>query len=78
MVLAPSSGWFGFLYLEESSSKQAGSTEADLAVSLSWLQYIMSVQLWMKAFCSFWWDSWMQGPWQGGRALLVFNPFPQL
>jgi hypothetical protein len=41
-----SSVWLGFLYLEESSSKQAESTEADLAVSFSRLQYIMSAQLW--------------------------------
>jgi hypothetical protein len=53
MALALSSGWLGFLYLEESSSKQAGSTEADLAVSFSRLQYIMSAQLWIKAICSF-------------------------
>jgi hypothetical protein len=53
MVLAPSSVWLGFLYLEESSSKQAGSTEADVAFSFSRLQYIMSAQLWTKALCSF-------------------------
>jgi hypothetical protein len=48
MAPALSSGWLGFLYLEESSSKQAGSTEVDVAVSFSRLQYIMSAQLWTE------------------------------
>jgi hypothetical protein len=40
-------------YTEKSSSKQTGSAKADLAVSCSRLQYIMSAQLWMKAISSF-------------------------
>jgi hypothetical protein len=47
----PASG-LGF-YTEKSSSKQTGSAKADLAVSCSRLQYIMSAQLWMKAISSF-------------------------
>jgi hypothetical protein len=38
---------------EKSSSKKAGNAEADLTVSCSRLQYIMSAQLWMKAIHSF-------------------------
>jgi hypothetical protein len=44
----PETVWVGF-YTEKSSSKQAGSAEAEVAVSCSRLQYIMSAQLWRKA-----------------------------
>jgi hypothetical protein len=77
MVPVLSSGWLGFLYLEK---QQQASREyrADVPVSFSRLQYVMLAHLWMKAVCSFWWDSWIQGPWQGGRDLLVFDSFSQL
>jgi hypothetical protein len=52
MAQAPSSGWLEILYLEK-HNKQARRTEADVAVSCSRLQSIMSAQMWTKAIHSF-------------------------
>jgi hypothetical protein len=42
-----------FILKKAAASKQVGSAEADLAVSCSRLQYIMSALLWTKAIHSF-------------------------